>query len=85
MNIQLKLGSCMFVSGPSSSGKTNFILQVIKNAKDLFDDPPEGVYWYYGTKTDKHAELLENNFHVSDTIPKNFATIPEKSFMFWMT
>src|SRR5277367_777713 len=81
MNIQLKLGSCMFVSGPSSSGKTDFILQIIKNAKDLFDHPPESVYWYYGTKTDKHAELLENNFHVSDTMPKNFATIPEKSFI----
>src|SRR5271163_3797583 len=81
MNCQLKLGSCLFVSGPSSSGKTIFILNIIGYAEEIFDTPPTSTYWYYGAKTDKHDELLERGFKLFDTLPTNFDKIPPRSFI----
>src|SRR5271163_1176138 len=81
MNCLLKLGSCMFVAGPSSSGKTMFIVNLIGYAEEMFDTPPTATYWYYGAKTAMHDELLERGFKLFDTVPTNFDKIPPRSFI----
>ena len=62
----------MLVCGPSSSGKTEFILQLINERDFLFDKEPSAVYWFHGTRTARHDDLIESDFILSDTIPSSF-------------
>ena len=42
----------MVVSGPPMSGKTTFVLNLIKNAVDLIDKPIEYIFWFYGQENE---------------------------------
>ena len=36
------------ISGASSSGKTEWLIKLVHEAKDLITPPPERILWYYG-------------------------------------
>src|SRR5271167_4295224 len=71
----------MFVSGPSFSGKTDFIVNIISQAEELFDEAPTDTWWYYGTRTAKHDELVAKGFKMSPTLPTDFSKVPRHSFI----
>ncbi|KAL3081112.1 hypothetical protein niasHS_011937 [Heterodera schachtii] len=40
--------SGIIVSGPSSSGKTQLVLRLLRHANVMFDPPPKAIVWAYG-------------------------------------
>lgn len=46
----------MIVAGPSMSGKTVFVTELIKNAFQLIDSQINNIVWFYGIRT----KILEN-------------------------
>src|SRR5436190_13866752 len=81
MDCRLHMGSCMVVSGPSSSGKTHFVLQLIDNCQQMFDIPPNRVFWCYGHETAMHAALADKNFNMIRGIPPNFDFVTPNSLV----
>src|SRR5271156_4060185 len=72
MDLRIHMGSTMLVSGPTSSGKTVFILKLIEAASQLFDASPTQVYWCYGTRTAAHDFMVRKGFTMINGIPRNF-------------
>jgi hypothetical protein len=71
----------MIVSGPSSSGKTHFVLQLIDNARELFDTPPDKVFWCYGHHTEMHEAMGRKNFNMIQGLPRNFDFVTPNSLI----
>jgi len=55
--------STMIISGPSKSGKSTFVLNMIKHKDILFRHPIQRVWWFYGIESAFHEEL--HAFHVN--------------------
>src|SRR5271156_4762004 len=81
MDLRLRMGSCMLVCGPHTSGKTVFILKLIDYAQQMFDVPPTKVFWCYGHKTKMHEQMVKRNFNMIQGIPKNFKFVTENSIV----
>ena len=71
----------MIVSGPSSSGKTHFVLQVIDNCRILFDIEPDKVFWCYGHRTRMHEALVRKNFNMIQGLPAKFDFVTPNSIV----
>ena len=59
MDFRLENDSSMIVSGPSKSGKSTFVANMIKNRHTLFKKPIRKVWWYYGIESPFHKELQD--------------------------
>lgn len=70
--IRLKNPFSMIVAGPSSCGKTTFIVKLIQNAHIMCDQPYEKIYWAYSEKNAK-PKALEHipNVHFIKGVPEN--------------
>jgi hypothetical protein len=73
----LKEGSSMVVSGPTMSGKSTFVHALLGN-KQIFNKPPERVYWFYGQVTD---DLKDKDYILKEGLPETFANIPPNSII----
>ena len=73
----LKEGSSMVVSGPTMSGKSTFVHALLSN-KQIFNKPPERVYWFYGQVTD---DLKDKDYILKEGLPETFANIPPNSII----
>ncbi|KAL3107685.1 hypothetical protein niasHT_011698 [Heterodera trifolii] len=49
--------SGIIVSGPSSSGKTQLVLRLLRHANVMFDPPPKAIVWAYGEYSAQIPEL----------------------------
>lgn len=56
-DFRLENDSSMVVSGPSKSGKTTFVTQLLKNRDKMFRNPIKNMYWFYGVENGGHEEL----------------------------
>ena len=81
MDMRLHMGSCMLVCGPHTSGKTVFILKLIDHRRELFDTPPEKVFWCYGHRTALHDQLTSRNYNMIHGIPDNFNFVTKNSLV----
>src|SRR3977135_157555 len=81
MRMRLRMGSCMLVCGPQTSGKTVFILKLIDFARELFDTPPTKVFWCYGHCTKAHKQMVKKNFNMIQGLPKNFDFVTPNSIV----
>ena len=50
--------TCM-VCGPTQSGKTYFVTELVRTAKELIHPPPTRIVWHYGQRTKDVKELEE--------------------------
>jgi len=48
------------VAGPTQAGKTEFVINILKEKELLFDDPLQNIYWAYGEKNDKQLQRIQN-------------------------
>ena len=46
--LKFKLPFGLIISGPSSSGKSTFLLKFITQALDLIDPPPKSILYCFG-------------------------------------
>lgn len=59
----------MMVNGPSSSGKTTFILKFIKYTKQLIEPAPKSILYCYGAYGDHVYELEKAGVHTVGGVP----------------
>ena len=81
MDVRLQMGSTMVVSGPTSSGKTVFVMKLLEAKREVFDIPPTQVYWFYGHKTAMHDVLIKRQYQMIPGIPENFDFIKPNSLV----
>jgi hypothetical protein len=81
MDLRLRMGSSMMVVGPSSSGKTYFILKLIDRAYEMFDVAPTNVFWCYGQKTKIHDKIVTKGYKMVKGLPEKFDFITPSSII----
>ena len=58
MDFRLFCNRTMCVAGPSHSGKTTFVIQLLDHRHEVFDCKPNRVVWCYGVyQHELNAEL----------------------------
>lgn len=57
----------MIIAGPSSAGKTEFVLRLLKYAKQLISPEIEKIYWCYGEYQDRFEEF--ENIELIEGLP----------------
>ena len=55
--------SLIMVSGATMSGKTEFVLRLIRERKQLFTSPPKSILYAYSTWQDKFNQFSDVTFH----------------------
>ena len=69
MDFRLHCDRTMCVAGPSHSGKTTFVLDLLEHRDVVFDCRPNRVIWCYGIyQHDLNAKLQGKGYHVSSNI-----------------
>lgn len=75
MDMRLKAPFTAVVSGPTGSGKTKYMIELIKGAKSVTNDPPVEILYCYGAwQTDFHeleeaGVVMHNGLLSEDEIP----------------
>lgn len=65
MDFRLQTPCRILISGPSASGKTTLILQLIDHRRLLFSHPPEKIFYFYGEWNSIFTSYIENNEDIS--------------------
>ena len=59
MDFRLKTDRVMCVSGPSQSGKTQFVLRLLDQKNEMFQQPLNAILWCYGIHDGELQNLLQ--------------------------
>jgi hypothetical protein len=51
------------VSGPTGSGKTEFVFRLLKHRNEVIIQPPEKVLWCYGAYQESFLKIKDVDFH----------------------
>ena len=71
MNFQLKSDRVMCISGPSQSGKTEFVIKLLNHRYELFDKALDKILWCYGIlDVNLHSRLQNNGYKTLRGLPK---------------
>jgi len=65
MDFRLKSDRVMCVSGPSQSGKTQFVLNLLDARHELFQTPLNKVLWCYGIRDNRLQQVLQEKGYFS--------------------
>lgn len=63
IDIRLKCPFTMLVSGPSSSGKTTFVSNLLQKRKDIYNKQSGDIYWFYKVQNDEFEQNLNLPVH----------------------
>ena len=55
----------ILIAGPTQAGKTEFVINILKNADTLIREPPNKIIWAYGQKNDRQMDKIA---HVSPNV-----------------
>ena len=67
-DLRLFNSSSLIVSGPTQSGKTTFILNMLEHANEMFQNPISKIYWISNTL----PAIRKPNFHYMVGLPDEF-------------
>jgi hypothetical protein len=70
-DLKITIPSGVIVSGPSSSGKTELVLKILKHAADLFQPLPKAIIWAYGEFSELIPKLERDGVMVHSGLPSD--------------
>jgi hypothetical protein len=50
----------ILIAGPTQAGKTEFVINLLKEQNTLFNPPPDKIFWAYGQKNDKQLKRIQS-------------------------
>jgi len=59
----------MFIAGPTKSGKTTFVDNLLANASQYYSDEPNLVFYFYNMHKPTHPRLLKNVDQFIEGVP----------------
>ena len=69
MDFRLRCNRTMCVVGPSHSGKTTFVLELLENREEIFDCQTNRVIWCYGIyQHELNTKLQRKGYHLHSGI-----------------
>jgi ABC-type branched-subunit amino acid transport system ATPase component len=68
MDLRLKHKSSMQVIGPSMSGKTTFVENVIKYKHVIYDKTPKQIHWFTGSSYESNSD----DYTIHNGLPDSF-------------
>ena len=68
-DLKLKLPFGLIISGPSSSGKSTFLLKFISQAADLIHPPPKSTLYCFGEMSSIVPKLQRSGVSVYAGVP----------------
>lgn len=72
-DLRLKHNASMIVAGPSQSGKSSYVKNLLLHRKIIFTEPLENVYWYYGVhQPEFHGQLQGEGIILEEGLPSSF-------------
>lgn len=76
-DFRLQSDRVMCVAGPSQSGKTEFVLQLLKARKEIFLQPIQNVLWCYGIRDNQlQLTLQQAGYQTLRGVPKEKDLMP---------
>lgn len=70
-DFRLKNDRVMCIAGPSQSGKTEFVLQLLKARREIFHRPIEDILWCYGIRDNNlQLTLQREGYRALHGLPK---------------
>lgn len=60
LNVELKCPYTMLVSGPSSCGKTSFVLKLLENKRIIYNQTPGKTFWFYKVYQNSYDKAKQN-------------------------
>ena len=71
MDLRLYSDRVMCLAGPSQSGKTSFVIELLKMKDELFRSPIQSIKWCYGiSDAALHTCLRQRGYELQPGIPK---------------
>jgi len=74
MDATLKHQSYMMVVGPSKSGKTTFVENLIRQCSIMYDKPPRHIRWFTGSQYEQPT-TSEEKYSIYQGLPDSFDII----------
>lgn len=68
-DLKLHLPFSLIISGPSSSGKSSFLLRFIKQVQELVDPPPKSILYCYGEYSSAVPTLQKAGIGIYSGVP----------------
>ena len=68
-DLKFKLPFGLIISGPSSSGKTTFLLKFLNEYKDLVEPTPKSILYCYGEFHNQIAQIQKSGINVYSGVP----------------
>ena len=69
---RLKTPFSMIIAGPSNSGKTTFVIDLLKHSDRLIDNEFDYVLYFYGERFPHDKELAKHNIQFYQGLPESF-------------
>lgn len=67
----------MIVSGPSMSGKTEFVCKLLENRRDMIKPEPAHIWWFHGQTQEFHDDLQRRVGSSSISLIERFPTLED--------
>jgi len=61
INVSIRTPSNIFIAGASGSGKTEIVYNLIKFKKNVFESPPDKIFYYYSEWQPKFDLMMKEN------------------------
>ena len=76
MDFTLKSASSMLVCGPTQSGKSTFVHNLLANKNIMFDTEPSKIYWFHGQFSN---DLIGKPYVITQGLPESFDDVEPNS------
>ena len=73
MDPRLKNPVTVLIAGPSCSGKSFFLMKLLRHGEQMFEEPPKKIVWCYGVYQDAYNSMLSefDNLTFVEGLPEN--------------